>query len=385
MLTGTEKGDLKRFAAGRKGPQVWDPFVRWFHWCLALAVGVAAVTAMLLPPTWVNLHIIAGTAAVTLVLFRILWGFLGTGAARFTSFLHGPCTVWKHFIELRRGAAPRHVGHNPLGGAMIVALMATIAFIGMSGAMTLGGVLKRGPVAFATSFAEGEFWLQIHSYLAYGLLGLVTLHLAGVLLESRRTDENLVRAMIDGRKEARPGDVVPPSRRSFVAMSTAISAVALIASAAAILVLSQRPGLSVPTGALDPLYAEECGACHFAYPPSLAPAATWSALMDGLNSHFGENAELDAPQEAWIRDFLLANSAEAFDTKAANRFRQSDPADPLRITATPFWRRTHRAIPDDVFASNSVGSRGACIACHRDAASGLFEPSSIQVPKEAGL
>ena len=381
MVTG--RNDI--IAARGRGPRVWDPFVRWFHWSVAVAVGAAAVTAMLLPPTWVNVHIIAGTAAVTLVALRLLWGFLGTGAARFTSFVRGPGAVWNHFIELRRGTALRHVGHNPLGGAMIVVLMATIAVIGLSGAITLGGVLKRGPLAFATSFDDGDFWLQIHWYLAYGLIGLIALHLAGVLLESRRTEENLVRAMIDGRKDARPGDIVPPPQRPLVEMTLAISMVALVASAAGIFILSLRPGLGVPTRALDSAYVDECGACHMAYPPSLAPAANWAAVMAGLNSHFGENAELDAPSAAKIKAYLLANSAEAFDTKAANRLRQTDPADPLRITATPFWQRTHRAIPDAVFAARSVGSRGACNACHLDADSGLFEPSLIHVPKEAGL
>jgi cytochrome b len=364
--------------------RVWDPLVRLFHWSLVAAVTVAAVTAMVLPPTWVTSHIVAGTIAVALVGLRIIWGFVGTGPARFTSFVHAPGVVLRHFQQLRQGVAHRHIGHNPLGGTMIVGLMTAIVVLALSGAIALGGTLKSGPLAFATSFATGEVWRQIHQLLAYGLLGLIGAHIVGVLVESRRTDDSLVRAMIDGRKEARPGDIVPPVRQALVLTTAAIAVVALVASAAVIFALSLRPAMGVPTAPLDPLYAEECGACHFAYHPSLAPAATWEAILAGLSSHFGENAELDPAEVVQLRTYLLANSADAFDTKAANRLRRTDPADPLRIIATPFWQRTHRRIPEAVFASKAVGSRGACNACHRDAASGLFEPSSIHVPEEAG-
>jgi len=363
---------------------VWDALVRSFHWSLAVAIAVAAVTGMLLPPTWVTSHVVAGTTAASLVLIRIVWGFTGTGAARFASFVQSPAAIWGHLAALRHGTAGRHLGHNPLGGAMIVALMTTVLVLAATGTVTLAGSLKSGPLAFATHFATGEIARAIHQIVAYGLLALVAAHVAGVVVESRRTRENLVRAMIDGRKAARPLDVGYPSRSAHAVATAAITAVILGASAAVILVLARWPALGVPTASLDPVYAEECGACHTAYHPSLAPAATWAAIVAGLESHFGENASLDPATAAHIRSYLLDNSAETFDTKAANRLRRTDPADPLRITATPFWQRIHRDIPAAVFASKAVGSRGACNACHGDAASGLFAPSSIHIPKEAG-
>lgn len=364
--------------------RVWDAVVRWFHWSLVAAVAVAAVTGMLLLPTWVTTHIVAGTTAAALVLIRIVWGFTGTGAARFASFVHSPAAIWNHFIELKQGTARRHIGHNPLGGVMIVALMSLILVLAATGTVTLAGSLKSGPLAFATRFATGEAAREIHQVLAYGLLALIAAHIVGVGLESRRTRENLTRAMIDGRKATRLGDIGYRPRRARGLAAAAIAVVAVGTSAAVMLTLSRWPALGVPTGSLDPVYAEECGACHTPYHPSLLPAATWAAIVAGLEWHFGENASLDPTTTEHVRAYLLANSAGSFDTKAANRLRRTDPADPLRITATPFWQRTHRGIPEAVFASKAVRSRGACNACHADAASGLFAPSSIHIPEEAG-
>ncbi len=362
---------------------VWDPFVRIFHWLLVAALTVALVTSLWLPPTWINAHVIAGTITAALVAARIVWGFLGPSAARFSGFVRGPRSVLHHLRELKIGTGQRHIGHNPVGAVMILALLAAVLAVVISGVVALGGVLKSGPLAFASSFAVGEAAHQLHALLAYGLLVLIALHVTGAIFESRRTGENLVRAMVDGRKELRAGDTVPARRASYPATAAAIVAALLFVSTAALVALANRPALGVPTQPLDPLYATECGACHVAYHPSLAPAATWRTLMAGLGDHFGEDASLDPGTAQTILAYLSANSADAFDTRAANAFRRRNPDDPLSITATSFWRHRHARIPDAVFAAPSVAARGNCNACHADAASGLFRPSEIAIPKDA--
>jgi hypothetical protein len=279
--------------------------------------------------------------------------------------------------------AERHRGHDPLGGAMIVALLTVIVAVTVTGVVVLGGVLKSGPLAFATSFAIGWDVRGVHKLLAIGLLALISLHVAGAVFESWRTRENLVRAMVDGNKLAPSGDIAPPSTVARPVLAAIIATLLLLSGAGIVHTLAQRPGLGVPRAPLDPVYAEECGACHMAYHPSLAPNATWSAMMVDLAHHFGQNAEVDTATADHIRTYLLANSAEHYDTFAANRLRRMDPADPLRITAAPFWKRMHRRIPASVFASKQVVARVNCAACHHDAASGLFEPSAIQIPENA--
>jgi cytochrome b len=372
-----------RQPAARTDVQVWDIGVRVFHWSLAATATVALLTGLALLPTWITLHLVAGTAAVALVVARVVWGVWGPGPARFTSFVQGPRALLEHCRALAAGTAHRHLGHNPLGGAMIVALIAAVVLLALTGVVAEGGALKSGPLAFMTTFAVGWSVRQLHSVMAYVLLGLVVLHVAGVVFESRRSRENLVRAMVDGHKPARPGDIAPPRAAAHPVLAAAVATVLLVAGTAVIVALAQRPGLGTPRAPIDPLYDAECGECHIAYHPSLLPAVSWSAIMADLSHHFGDNASLDAATADRLRTYLLAHSAEHYDTLPANRFRQTDPAAPLRITATPFWQRRHHDIPDSVFAAPQVRARSNCGACHEDAAGGLFAPSAIAIPEDA--
>jgi hypothetical protein len=248
--------------------------------------------------------------------------------------------------------------------------------------VTLGGVVKQGPLAFATSFATGQSARQIHEILAIVVLLMVAAHLAGVAFESWRSRENLVRAMITGRKAAAsaPGEPTAKARPVFAAaILTMLAGLVLIAT----IRLSDLPGRGVPPVALDPTYAKECSSCHLAYPPSLAGAATWQAVMAGLADHFGENASLDTGTTVQLENWMLANSAEHWDTRAANAFRSANPAEPQRITATASWVRLHQDVAESVFKSSKVGAKGSCAACHRDAAIARFDPQQISIPREA--
>ena len=359
---------------------VWDPFVRLFHWLLVACVLVAFATSLILPITWLGWHLLAGLVALALVTGRVVWGLLGSTYARFSAFLRTPRALLAHLNELQRGRAHRHLGHNPLGGAMILTLIALLVSIGVTGALALGGAFKIGPFAYATSFVAGRTAWTIHQLLAYALLGLILLHIAGAIYESRRTKENLVRAMLDGRKEARREDVTAPARRPNPGLAASIVAIVLLGAAVVVSIMTGWPALGVPNQPLDKAYVQECGACHVAYHPSLLAAATWGAIMDGLANHFGENAELEPATARSIRAYLAANAAEHYDTLPAHVFLTQNPADPLRITATPFWGRRHASIPPTVFSSMTVGNGGQCDACHQDASTGRFSPLSIVIP-----
>jgi cytochrome b/mono/diheme cytochrome c family protein len=359
---------------------VWDRFVRLFHWALVGAVTLAGVTGFLLGPTWLAWHILGGVTAAALVGARIVWGFTGTTHARFADFVTAPRATLDHLRDLRAGRAARHLGHNPLGGWMVLALAASVIALAVTGTILLGGEFKAGPLkmlAYATAHLVGEG----HELFANLLLALIAAHLAGAVFESLRTRENLPRAMLTGLKERRPGDHRPTLYSARPVLAIAATSLLLGTVVAATLALMARPG---PAPVAPPAaFAEECSACHMAFPPALLPAASWQALMAGLNEHFGEDASLDAATTAEITAYLTAHSAEAQDTKPANLFRRVNPDAPLAITETRAWQRIHRDIAAATFAAKPVFTRSNCAACHGDAALGAFFPPNVSIPKEA--
>jgi cytochrome b len=362
---------------------VWDLGVRFFHWSLALAVGVCAYTGFLAPPSWLNVHLAAGTAIAALVVFRLVWGFRGSAYARFASFAVSPAALRQHIADISAGRRVRHLGHNQAGALMVYGLIAVLILLTVSGVIALGGAVKQGPLAFTLTFETGWAAREIHELLAFGLLAMIAAHWAGVAFESWRLRENLTRAMISGRKDAEgidrsehlPG--AKPAQAGAILLAVAAVAVPGIAA------LTQLPAKGVPAAPLDPVYAKACGDCHLAYHPSLAPAQSWAKTMEGLADHFGENATLDAATAAKVRDYLAGNASERWDTRAANLLRRVDPSKPEQITAAPVWKRIHREIPEAVFKSKAVGAKGACKACHKDADTARFDPQSIAIPKDA--
>ena len=179
--------------------RVWDPFVRIFHWSLVLSFIAAWASAR----SFDDLHQWAGYCAGALVLMRLVWGFLGTPYARFSQFVRHPSLVRGYLLDIATGREARYIGHNPAGGAMVLALMAAMAATAFSGWM------------MTTDTYFGVDWVETpHSLSAHGLLLLVLTHLAGVALASFRHRENLVRAMLTGEKrQAEAGDIEVTTHR----------------------------------------------------------------------------------------------------------------------------------------------------------------------------
>lgn len=171
--------------AGPRTVDVWDPLVRIFHWSLAGAF----FGAYLLGDGGGTWHQILGYTALGLVAFRVVWGFVGSGHARFARFVPSPGRFIGYLGAMLARRERRHVGHNPAGAAMILALLAGIAVTGITGWM------------MTTDALWGVAWVQdTHEWAAYATLVLVGLHVAGVIYASWRHRENLVRAMVTGRK-----------------------------------------------------------------------------------------------------------------------------------------------------------------------------------------
>lgn len=180
---------------------VWDVPTRVFHWSLAASFAIAWLTAE--SERLRNLHLVAGYTLLVLVVFRLVWGLTGTRYARFTEFLRGPGAIVRYLRSLVGGQPEHHVGHNPAGALAIVALLVLGLLTGVSGWAMYNEV--GGP-------GTGEALEELHEAVATGMLAVVFVHLAGVLVSSFLHRENLVRAMLTGRKTGAPEDGIGKSR-----------------------------------------------------------------------------------------------------------------------------------------------------------------------------
>jgi cytochrome b len=155
--------------------------------------------------SWRLLHVTLGYTMAGLLAFRLAWGLVGTRHARFANFVRGPAAVARYLGSLLRGAPAHHVGHNPAGAWAIVGLLALTAVVAASGWAAFDGL-------------GGEWLEELHDATAHAMLALVAVHVAGVLVGSWLHRENLVRAMVSGRKAARPGDGARRAWRSVAAL-----------------------------------------------------------------------------------------------------------------------------------------------------------------------
>ncbi len=196
---------------------VWDLGVRVFHWSLVALFTFSYLTGDELE----ELHAYSGYAIIGLLVFRFIWGFVGSEHARFADFVRGPREAIAYLKAMREGHPRRYLGHNPAGGAMIVMLLVGLSLLTFTGLMAYAEE-GHGPLAGAdvslvsTAYAdhddddeededkgekEDEFWEEVHEFMGNFMLVLIFLHVAGVFVSSRLHDEHLVKAMITGKKD----------------------------------------------------------------------------------------------------------------------------------------------------------------------------------------
>jgi len=171
--------------------RVWDPLVRVAHWTLVTGIATTWITAELESDAARRAHEWIGYAVLGVIALRIVWGWIGPPYARFSEFVLGPAKTFAYTRSVAALSEPRYLGHNPLGGWMVVALLVMAAAAGLSGWLSV------------TDRFWGVKWVQeLHEALANTLLWLAGFHVAGVIYTSVRHRENLVRAMFTGRKRA---------------------------------------------------------------------------------------------------------------------------------------------------------------------------------------
>ncbi|HMK89564.1 MAG TPA: cytochrome b/b6 domain-containing protein [Methylocystis sp.] len=240
-MTTLETNPASPVAQAERTPHrlVWDWPVRFFHWSLVLAFLGAFVTNKL-GVKYFTLHVWCGYAVIALVAFRIFWGFLGPRHARFASFVRGPKAVLGYLYALGRGRRTRYAGHNPVGALMVLTLLALLGAQAILGLFANDEIFNVGPLAGLVSKSVSLGFTSLHRKLFYWIAGAVALHVIAVVAHVRFKGENIVLAMITGKKPAhlvRPGHAIASSRSVyavaiFVAVAAGLTALLQLAPAA---------------------------------------------------------------------------------------------------------------------------------------------------------
>jgi cytochrome b len=218
--------------------RIWDLPTRLFHWLLALCVAGSLVSVQL-GGNAIAWHFRFGYAILALVLFRVIWGWVGPRYARFASFPPDPAAA----IASLRGAPHDGAGHNPLGAFSVYALLAALAFQAASGLFANDSIMWDGPLKNLVSSETSDRITTLHRLNRFVLLGLIGLHLAAIAWHALRLRERLVRPMIDGDRRYPPGAPLPePARDDARIRLVAAALLALCAAAVAALLVLGRPG-----------------------------------------------------------------------------------------------------------------------------------------------
>jgi cytochrome b len=358
----------------KEGAVIWDFPLRFFHWAMVGVVAIAALTGYLFEGWWLNIHVYAGYALLCLLLFRLVWGFVGSYYSRFHHFPLARQEVVAHIKSLLKGRSKEYVGHNPVGAWMIVILLSTLVLLVLSGLLVWGGQENSGPLASVASYGVGKASEEVHEVLAGLLMAAIAFHIGGVLIENFIFKHPLIKAMMTGRKEG----AIAQGKVRVAHSVLGIGLFFAIACGVAFWVnAAQGPRF---IGAQNATYTQECGDCHLAYHPSMRTGESWEKMLLGLESHYGEDASLIPEKRAEILAYLQENNATTFDTKVAHKIGQVETAS-LRMTDTRYWQKKHDDFKPATFTHAEIGSKVNCNACHQDAADGRFSESAIKLPK----
>lgn len=185
--------------ATRARVRVWDAPVRLFHWLLLALIGFSWWSGEQ-GNEWMEFHEWSGCAILTLVLFRICWGFIGSDTARFAHFVRGPRVSYAYFRSVLQRRPEVYLGHNPLGGWMILSLLLVLLVQAITGLFGNDDSSYEAPLSHWLSHSTSSFITALHAYNFDLLLGLIGLHVAAVLTHELVRRDDMIKAMFTGVK-----------------------------------------------------------------------------------------------------------------------------------------------------------------------------------------
>ncbi len=183
--------------------KIWDLPTRLFHWLLVGGIGFAWISAEI-GGNWMEWHERCGIFLLSLVVFRVVWGLVGSDTSRFTQFLRSPLAALQYikaFKALPSGTTAYHVGHNPAGAWMVVALLGMVLLQAMTGLFATDDIATEGPLSKLVSSDTAESLTTVHHLVFNGILLLAGIHIAAIAFYRLVKKTNLIKAMVVGKAD----------------------------------------------------------------------------------------------------------------------------------------------------------------------------------------
>jgi len=209
-------------SANGGAPLLWDWSLRLFHWLLAVAVAGAYVTAEIVPDPDMHTHMLFGYLVTGLLLYRLMWGLVGTRPARFASFFPTPGRLSAYLKGQGPAVSP---GHNALGALSVFALLVALAVQVLAGLFLSDGILASGPLAGLVGGDTSDFARDVHGFNFNILVALIALHVAAILYYRFVKRERLITAMVTGRREGLESAYAIPGNASLRALLVILAAI----------------------------------------------------------------------------------------------------------------------------------------------------------------
>jgi len=219
---------------------VWDLPLRLFHWLLVTCMVAAYVTAKL-GFDWMQWHFYLGYCTIGLLVFRILWGFFGPRHARFTNFIRSPSAVWLYLKGIFKRGTPPSIGHNPVGGLMVLLMLVLVAIQAGTGLFTTDAIVWAGPYNPSVSESTASFLSTVHNWNFNFIIGVVLLHVAAIVFYAFYKNQNLVVPMLHGHK---PATLVPEHEAISHSQLLKALVVSLVAAGLVYWLLAHAPVVS---------------------------------------------------------------------------------------------------------------------------------------------
>jgi cytochrome b len=209
--------------------RVWDLPTRLFHWILTILIAMQYATGQfgVLDMRW---HYWLGYATLALLVFRISWGFIGSQTSRFSEFLRGPATVFRHVSSYLYKNPQSDIGHNPLGGWSVLIMLACVLAQAISGLFTSDEISENGPFVGQVAETTTRLMTRVHHWNQSLLLLLIAFHVAAVLLHLLLKHDNLITPMFNGRKRFRSAEN-PYFASSWLALALLVLSAGVVAIA----------------------------------------------------------------------------------------------------------------------------------------------------------